>query len=102
MDVEHHLHGALLVEVEEAAQHLDHEIHRGEIIIQQHHLEERGASHLRSRGFKRQAVTTALFVFGFVSHGFYVRFLGKKYSAAIRHRPVPMGAEPRKGVVVFR
>lgn len=72
MHMQHDLDGLLLIQIEEATQYFDHEIHGGEIVVEQQYLEQRWPRHLRPGGFQRQTVSSALFVFGFVGHGDYV------------------------------
>lgn len=78
VDVEHHLYGALLVHAEEGPQHLDDEIHRGEIVIHQQHLEQRRSGYFRPCGIERKAVFLAVFLFVFGRHG-HVGQLWSKY-----------------------
>jgi len=50
--VEHDLGGLLHVHVEEPAQHLDHELHRGVVIVQEQHRIQRRLGELGRRGFE--------------------------------------------------
>ena len=56
--------------VEKAAQYLHHEIHRGEVVVQQQHLKKRRSCHFGLRGLQRQSATAVVLIFGFVGHGF--------------------------------
>jgi hypothetical protein len=67
--VEHHLDRTFLVHAKKAAQYLDHEIHRGEIIIEQNDLEKRRPRRLRARCFNGEAVAAVAFLIVFVFLG---------------------------------
>jgi hypothetical protein len=56
MDVQHHLRGLVQVHAEELLQHIHHEIHRGVVVVEQHHLVERRRRHFRARGLHGNAV----------------------------------------------
>ncbi len=70
MHVQHHLYRLLLVEVEEATQHFNHEIHRGEVVVEQQYPKQGWSRHLRLGRFHRQSPAVIMFVFGFVGHEF--------------------------------
>ena len=56
MNVQHHLGGLVQVHAEELLQHIHHEIHRGVVVVEQHHLVERRRRHFRARGLYGNAV----------------------------------------------
>ena len=60
--VQHHLGGLFAVHGEERPQHHHHEVHRGEVVVQQHHLVKGRAHDLGLGGLDRDAVL--VFSFG--------------------------------------
>src|SRR3546814_10469524 len=56
MHVQHDLRGLFTRHRKEYLQHLNHELHRSEIIVEQHHLEQWWLGHLWPGFFDRQTV----------------------------------------------
>src|SRR3990167_9656093 len=69
MHVKHDLRRLFTVQCEENLQHLDHEVHGREVIVQQHHLVQRGARHLGFRGGHHGTVIVLSFLIWVVCHG---------------------------------
>lgn len=80
MHVQHHLYRLLLIKIEKAAQNLDHEIHRCEVVVEQQYPKQGWPRHLRLGLFHRQSPAVIMFVFGFVGHEFLSDDFGIEYT----------------------
>lgn len=67
MHVQHHLGGAIVIHSEEQLQDLDHELHGGEVVIQQHDAVHRRKLDLGARLLDDYAAI--LLRFQFIAHG---------------------------------
>ncbi len=79
---EHHLRGLVQVHVEELLEHVHHEIHRGVVIIEQHHLVERRRRYFRARRFYGNAVLVLGIGEGLMGHPSIIEAPEKPASAS--------------------
>lgn len=86
--VEHDLGGLLPVECEEHLQDLDHEIHRGEVVIEQHHLVKRWTCDFGLGGFHRQSVVMFSFGIRVLSHDASISRVGGGRTQAWTKPPI--------------
>ena len=68
MHVQHHLGCLLAIHAEKHLQDLDHEFHRGEIVVQQQHLEHVRPLHLGSRHLNGDTAVVIVFGAVFLTH----------------------------------
>src|SRR5690606_21729205 len=68
VDVQHDLGGLVEVHAEEADQYVDHEVHRGVVVVQQQDGIKRRPRHLRLAGLHGNAVLVFLVVVGWSGH----------------------------------
>src|SRR3546814_413007 len=69
VDVQHDLGGLVEVHAEKADQHVDHEVHRGVVVVQQQDGIQRRPRHFRLACFHGNAVVVFLVVVGRSGHG---------------------------------
>ena len=82
--MQHHLYRLLLIKIEKAAQHLDHEIHRSEVVVEQQYPKQGWSRHLRLGRLHRQSPAVIMFVFGFVGHEFLSDDFDAEYTPRYR------------------
>ena len=72
VNMQHHLRGPLAIHREKCFQDHDDKVHRGEIVIENHHLIHRRLRHLRRRHLDGDAVMVIVFVLWTLWHEFDV------------------------------
>jgi hypothetical protein len=82
--VQHHLRGLVQVHAEELLQHIHHEIHRGVVVVEQHHLVERRRRHPGARAPRQRRARAGN--------------RGRTHGASIHYRGCARPASARRGL----